>query len=171
MKNIQKIKTKIRNILLAKNKRAKIDFEILEKFEAGIELSGQEVKSAKLGNISLKGSYVMISHTGPSGQPEAWLLNAYISPYRYASKLEDYKPDRSRKLLLHKREIRYLMSKQKEKGLTLVPLCVYTRGGRIKIEFAVARGKKKFDRREEIRKQEAEKKIRRALRSKIMMSN
>lgn len=148
------------------NKRAKFDYEILEIFEAGIVLKGYEVKAIKTGNVSLKGSYVVIQPTGPQGSPEAWVLNMHIGPYKPAGPIPDYDPTRSRKLLLQKKEINYLLGKQKEKGLTLVPISVYIKKNRIKLEIGVARGKRKVDKREKIKKREAERRIQRALREK-----
>ncbi len=146
---------------LAENRRAKFDYEILETVEAGIVLSGQEVKSAKEGHMSLKGAYVTVI------QGEVFLINAQISPYKKAGKLPDYDPKRNRKLLLTKKEIKRLTGKLKEKGLTLVPLSVYNKHGIIKIKVAVGRGKTKLDKREKIKEREARRKIRRALRGKI----
>jgi len=142
------------------NKRATYDYEILEKYEAGISLFGCEVKSAKTGHISLKGSYIVIKNK------EAYLLNAFIPPYQTKNTPSDYDPSRSRKLLLHKSEIKSLIGKIKQKGLTLVPIKLYTKKGKIKLEFALAKGKRKVDKREKIKKREAERKIRRVLREK-----
>ena len=142
---------------LAVNKRATYDYEILEKYEAGISLFGYEVKSIKTGHISLKGSYVVIKNN------EVYLLNAFIPPYQIKNTPSDYDPNRSRKLLLHKSEIKSLIGKIKQKGLTLVPIKLYTKRGKIKLEFALAKGKKKIDKREKIRKREIERKIRRLL--------
>lgn len=138
--------------VLALNKRARYDYEILESFTAGLVLSGQEVKSVKAGQASLKGSYVVFKIS--RNRPEAYLLNAHIPAYRYASKKEGYEPDSPRKLLLRKREISYLLGKREEKGLTLVPLKLYTERSLVKLEFAVARGKKRFDKRESEKRQE-----------------
>lgn len=147
--------------ILATNKRATFDYEILEKFEAGLVLAGYEVKAAKLGHMSLKGAYVVIAGN------EASLLNAHISHYQPKNMPADYEPTRSRKLLLHKSEIKTLIGESKEKGLTLVPLSVYTnKTGKIKLSFAVARGKKKFDKRAAIGEKEAKRRIQRALRDK-----
>ncbi len=155
--------------ILAKNKRATFDYNILEKFEAGIELNGPEVKSVRLGQVNLKGSYVVVQNTGNSGKSEAWLLNCHISAYKFSSKLykKNYDPDRSRKLLLHKKEINYLSGKQKEKGLTLVPLLLYTSGRKIKVKVGIGQGKKKFEKREDIKKREDNRVIKRAMRGKV----
>lgn len=143
--------------VLALNKRARYDYEIVEIFNAGLVLSGQEVKAAKAGQVSLKGSYVVFRGTGL--KPEAYLLNAHISPYRYASKKKGYEPDGPRKLLLRKREITYLLGKKEEKGLTLVPLKLYTDRSLVKLEFAVVRGKKRFDKRESLKKRDIERRL------------
>lgn len=140
--------------VITTNKRAFFDYEILEKFEAGLVLSGQEVKSIKTGHIDLKGSYVTIQKN------EAWLINAHIPLYKMAGKLPSYEPTRSRKLLLHRKEIKNLLGKLTQKGLTLIPIKVYTKHNQIKLEFGIGKGKKKFDKRETIRKREIERTIR-----------
>jgi SsrA-binding protein len=142
--------------IITKNKKAYYDYEILEKLEAGVILSGPEVKSTKTGHINLKGSYVTISGG------EVYLLNCHISPYKFAN-LSDYNPTISRKLLLHKREINHLIGKLQTKGISLIPLQVYIRNNLIKIEIGIARGKKKYDKREVIKKREREREIKRAL--------
>ena len=146
--------------VLARDKKAYFKYEILEKFEAGIILIGQEVKSIKSGRINLAGSYVVLKNN------EVYLIGCHIPAYQPKNAPPDYNPERSRKLLLKKSEIKYLIGKSKQKGLTLVPLRVYTKRGKIKIEFAVARGKKKVDKRELIKKREAEREIRRELKSR-----
>lgn len=142
---------------LAENKKAYFDYEILEKYEAGLELRGFEVKSVVKGNARLEGSRVIVRGG------EAFLVGAAIPPYQPANTPSDYEPDRTRKLLLHKKEISYLAGKEHEKGLTLVPLKLYTKGRKVKLEFAVARGRKKADKREVIKKREAKRKIEREL--------
>jgi SsrA-binding protein len=144
---------------IATNKRAVFDYELLDHYEAGLALTGAEVKSIKNGHISLKGSFVTI-HDG-----ELFLTNANISPYPFAKTTASYEPTRSRKLLVRKREIDSLVGKLHIKGLTLVPLRVYTKKRLIKLEFAVGRGKKAFDKRSDIAKHEAKRKIERALKS------
>lgn len=155
--------------ILAKNRRAKFDYNILEELEAGIELLGPEVKPVRSGQVSLKGSYVVIQATGPQKKLEAWLLNCNISAYKFASKnfIKNYDPERSRKLLLHKKEINYLAGKQKEKGLTLVPLLLYTSGRKIKVKVGVGQGKRRIDKRDTIQKREDERRMGRALRGKM----
>ncbi len=142
---------------LAENKKAYFDYEILEKFEAGISLIGQEVKSIKTRGINLAGSYIIIKNE------EVFWIGTQISPYQPKNALSSYNPERSRKLLLKKSEIRYLIGKTKQKGLTLVPLKVYTKQGKIKLEFGLVRGKKQFDKRESIKKRDIEREIERTL--------
>ena len=143
------------------NRRARYDYHLLEKFEAGIALTGAEVKSVKAGKMSLSESFARII----SG--EAWLLNAYINPYPFADN-RDYDPQRSRKLLLHKNELLKLTQQTKEKGLTIVPVSCYTKGRQIKLEIALARGKKKHDKREAKRRKAIEREIEQALKNKGM---
>ncbi|MBN1778764.1 MAG: SsrA-binding protein SmpB [Candidatus Buchananbacteria bacterium] len=144
---------------LALNKKAKFDYKIQEEIEAGIVLTGPEVKSTKASQISLKGSYITIDH-----KSNAWLVGAHISPYKPAKNSQiNYSPTHDRALLLTKKEIDYLRGKEKEKGLTILPLSVYTKGGLIKVKIALAVGKKKFDKRESIKKRDLDRQIRRTL--------
>jgi len=147
--------------LIQKNKLAYFNYKILEKFEAGIVLTGAEVKSVKKGQIDLKGSYVTIHNN------EAWLINAHISPYKMASSQKDYDPTRARKLLLKQKEIKSLIGKEKAQGLTIVPISVYIIRRLVKIKLGLARGKKKADKRESIKKRDVNRKIRRAMRQKV----
>jgi SsrA-binding protein len=148
--------------LLAENKKAGFDYEIGEKFEAGIILTGQEVKSLKTRGISLAGTYVLAKNNG------IYWIGAQIPPYQPNNAPLAYDPTRTRKLLLKKSEIRYLIGKASQKGLTFVPVKLYTKGrdngsGKIKLEFGVARGKKKYDKRESIKKREVDREIQRTL--------
>lgn len=143
---------------LAQNRKARYEYEILETYEAGIVLEGHEVKAVKTGKVSLKGAYVVFRNE------EAYLLNAHIAPYQPANTPEGYNPERTRKLLLRKSQIKALMGKKTQKGLTIVPLKVYTKKGNIKVQIALVRGKRKPDKREAIKKREAERRARRALR-------
>ena len=145
----------------ALNKRAKYDYEILETLEAGLVLKGHEVKSIKAGHISLKGAYVVIKGN------EAFLINANVPPYQPKNMPEDYNPDRTKKLLLRKQEIKSLIGKSKERGLTLVPIKVYNKKSKIKLEFGIGRGKKKMDKRELIKKREIKREIEKKLKSKL----
>jgi len=148
--------------IYAKNRRAYFDYEIGEKLEAGIVLSGQEVKSVKLGHASLAGSYAKIQN----GQ--AVLINATIKPYPYASGLENYEPTRSRKLLLHKNQILKLETRLSEKGLNLIPLEIYAKKGLVKLLLSVGKSKKKIDKRESIKRRELKKTIERATKKNLI---
>jgi len=139
------------------NRQAHYNYEILEKFEAGIELKGFEVKSILTRGVSLKGVYATIR----SG--EVWLLNLDIPPYQPKNMPEDYNPKRSRRLLLKQNEIKYLIGRTREKGLTLIPLKMYTKRGKIKIEIVLGRAKKIYDKREEIKKRDIERDVKRHL--------
>ncbi len=146
--------------ILADNKRAKFDYEIFETYEAGIVLFGHEVKSIKTGHVSLKGSYVVLKNVPDKNIPEVYLINAHVPKYKHAAQMKDYDPERPRKLLLKKNEIEHLVGKKREKGLTFVPIKMYTKHSLIKVEFGLGRGKKKIDKREVIKKREIERKIR-----------
>ncbi len=139
------------------NKYALHDYEVLEKLAAGIVLSGAEVKSVRNGTINLKGSYVTI-HNG-----EVFLTGAHIGLYKQAGQHKDYDPYRSRKLLLQKKEIARMIGKLKEKGLTAVPLSVYTSRSRIKVDVGIARGKRQFEKREVLKKRAIDRELRSAL--------
>ena len=143
------------------NRQASFEYEFLDKYEAGLILSGQEVKSVRAGRLSLQGAYVVIK------DEEAWLLNANLPPYQPNNLRGEYNPLRSRKLLLHRHEIRSLIGQSKQAGLTLVPIRVYNSKGKTKPEFAVARGKKTRDKRQAIGQREADRQIQRAVRGKI----
>lgn len=142
------------------NRQAVYDYEFLDKYEAGLILNGQEVKSVRAGHISLQGAYAVIKNG------EAWLLNAAIPPYQPNNAPDNYDPARSRKILLHKHEIHSLIGQSKQSGLTLVPIRVYNNKGKIKLEFALARGKKIRDKRQAIGRREADRRIQRAVRGK-----
>lgn len=128
--------------IVAKNKRARYDYEIKDTLVAGIVLAGHEVKSVKSGHISLKGSFISIRTN------EAWLTNAHITRYQSAANLSSYDPVRSRKLLLHRKQIDELISLVKTQGLSVIPLAVGIERGLIKVELGTGRGKKHFDKRE-----------------------
>ena len=149
--------------VLSENKKAYFNYQILEKFEAGISLIGQEVKSIKTRGLNLAGSYVVLKGPAKGRHPEVFWIGARISPYQPKNIPQDYNPERSRKLLLKKSEIDYLIGKTKQKGLTLIPLRIYTKNGKIKLEFGVAQGKKKFNKRELIKKREVVRDIQRVL--------
>ncbi|MFQ5851344.1 MAG: SsrA-binding protein SmpB [Candidatus Binatia bacterium] len=144
------------NGVVCVNRRARYDYFVEESFEAGLVLVGSEVKSLREGNANLKDSYARI------GKGEAFLLNAHISPYPAASGF-NHEPTRTRKLLLHKREIRRLTGKVKERGLTLIPLKLYFKNGRAKVELGLARGKKVHDKRETLRRKVMQREMERSL--------
>ncbi len=137
------------------NRKARFDYEILEKYEAGIELLGTEVKSVRHGRISLEGAFVIIRGG------EAFLINGNIPPYQPNNVSKDYNPLRNRKLLLTKKEMQQLVATEKNKSLTIVPISVYNKNRKIKLEIAVVKGKKKFDKRETIKKRESDRETRR----------
>ena len=145
--------------IVSTNRRARHEYFILETFEAGIALHGSEIKSIRAGQMSLAEAYVRID-----GQ-EAWLEDAHIAPYEQAS-IFNHEPRRSRKLLLHSSEIRKLWNTVRQKGLTIIPLAVYLKDGRAKVEIAVAKGKKLYDKRAEIAKRDSQREIERSLRGR-----
>ena len=142
------------------NRRASFDYELLEHFEAGINLLGAEVKAIRQGKADLSGSFVKITGS------EAYLINAKISPYQYA-RPDSYDASRTRKLLLHKKEIISLKSKTEGSNLTLVPLSLYTRHNLIKIQVALGKPKKKFDKKEALKKRTVQRDIEEALKGNI----
>jgi len=145
--------------LIAENRRARHDYHLLERVEAGIVLTGTEVKSLREGGATLQRAY------GDVREGELWLVGAHISPYDQGS-MDQHDPDRDRKLLLHRRELDSLAAQVNEKGLTLVPTRLYFKNGRAKVELAVAKGKEHRDRRREIAKRDADRQIERALKAR-----
>lgn len=143
--------------MLINNTKAHFNYEILERFEAGIELLGFEVKSLRAKHGSLEGSHVLVRGG------EAYLIGAEIPPYQVANTPKDYEPRRNRRLLLTQDEIKKLENTENTKGLTIVPISVYNKGRFIKVEIALVRGKKKFDKRETIKKRETDREINRSL--------
>ncbi len=139
--------------VITANKRAYFDYQILETYEAGIELEGFEVKSIKTGRINLAGSYAVIRNN------QVWLLNVDIPPYQPKNTPADYESKRSRRLLLRRSEIKNLIGRVQEKGLTLIPLRVYTKNRKVKIEIGLAKSRKKQDKRELLKKRDAEREI------------
>jgi len=142
-------------MFLITNRKARFDYEILETYPAGIELFGYEVKSLKNSQGSLEGSHITIRGG------EAYVIGMFIPPYQVNNTPKDYDPHRNRKLLLTKREISELSKIEAKRGLTIVPLSVYNKGRNIKLDIATAKGKKKFDKRETLKKRDTERDIRR----------
>jgi len=140
--------------IVSTNKKARFNYEIIEKIEAGIALKGTEVKSIRNRNVSIGESYAQIK------DDEVFLHNLHISPYEQGNR-ENHDPIRVRKLLLHKHEIKKLVAKTQQKGLSLVPLTIYLRKGKIKVELAIGRGKRLVDKREAIKKKTIEREIER----------
>lgn len=147
--------------IIAKNKRAYFDYFVVETLEAGLVLTGAEVKSVKAGHVNLKGSFVSLM----DGEPK--IMNCHISAYKHAkSKQTSYDPTRTRKLLLNRKEVSSLIGLSGQKGLTLLPLSVYTKNGFVKIELGLCRGKKLHDKRQILRKKTADREIAQAMRDK-----
>ena len=142
--------------IIATNRKARHDYLIEDTIEAGIVLTGSEIKSLRAGQVNLRDSYATIR------DGEAWLLNTHIAPYKQAS-FENHEPRRERKLLLHRREINRLTGKLQEKGLTLVPLQIHLKNSRAKVQLGLARGKKAFDKRQAMRERDDRRQIERAL--------
>ena len=142
---------------VARNKKALHDYHIVDTYEAGVVLAGPEVKSIRAGKVSLTEAYARIDGN------EAWLYGLHISPYDPAS-LWNVDPTRNRKLLLHRREIRRLIGATQQEGFTLVPLELYLKDGMVKVGLALARGKKLFDKRDDMKKRDAEREMQRAVR-------
>ena len=142
---------------LASNRKALHDFEILNRFEAGLELTGHEAKAIRTGKLNLRGAFIDLRGG------EAYLLNAELPPYQEKNAPQDYEPKRARRLLLSKNELEELAQVTETKGLTIVPLAVYNKGRFLKVDVAVARGKRQFDKRESIKKRDTERELKRTL--------
>lgn len=146
--------------IIAKNKRATFDYHILETFEAGLVLTGTEIKSIRANQVSLRRSYVQ------QRNGELWLVEAHIAPYVHGN-IQNHDPVRPRKLLLHSREIGKIIDQIKQKSLTIVPTKLYLKNGRAKVEIAMAQGKKKHDKRQDLAKKDDQRRMERALREKF----
>ena len=143
--------------VVATNRKARHDYYLSDSYEAGLSLKGSEIKSIRAGQISIKEAYVQIENS------EAGLINAHIAPYEQASYL-GHEPRRKRKLLLHRKEINRLWDAVRKKGVTIIPTRVYLKNGRAKVEIAIGRGKKQYDKRQEIAKRDAQRDMERNLR-------
>ncbi|MDE2670546.1 MAG: SsrA-binding protein SmpB [Chloroflexota bacterium] len=146
--------------IVAQNRRARRDYEILDRYEAGLALTGSEIKSIRMGKVDIQGAYGRIRNG------EAWLLDAYIAPYQNAGYI-NHEARRDRKLLLHKKELRRIREALDERGLTLVPLNMHLKRGMAKVELGVARGIKRYDKRRKIREREEGRQVARALRHSV----
>jgi SsrA-binding protein len=145
--------------LIADNRKARYEYELLDRYEAGIVLTGTEVKSLRDGGASLQQAYADVR------DGEAWLIGAHIAEYGQGN-VANHEPDRDRKLLLHSKEIASLLGKVRERGLTVVPTRLYFKNGKVKVELALARGKEQRDKRRDIAKRDADRQIDRALKSR-----
>ena len=143
--------------LIARNKKARFNYDLSDRYEAGMVLTGSEVKSLRMGKANLSDSYARLKNG------EMWLVSCHISPYPFAS-YENHEPERPRKLLMHKREINKLSGKIQEQGMSLIPLAIYFKRGRAKVELALAKGKKAHDKRQTIKKRDQQREIARAMR-------
>lgn len=146
--------------LVTQNRKARHDYEVLETYEAGLQLKGSEVKSLRAGHVQLRDSYARVD------DGEAWLVGVHIAPYTFASGFGAVDPDRTRKLLLHKREIAELGSRTATEPLTIVPLAIYFKDGRAKVELALARGRRRYDKRHAIAQRDADREAERAHRGR-----
>jgi SsrA-binding protein len=145
--------------IIAKNRKANFEYFIEESFEAGIALTGSEIKSVRAGQVSLQEAYIQID-----GQ-QAFLVNCHIAPYQFGS-YSDHDPKRPRKLLLHKKEIRRLWAEVRQRGVTIIPVKMYLKNGKAKLEIAIAKGKKLYDKRESIAKKDQQRDVERQLRDR-----
>ncbi len=143
--------------IVCRNKRARHDYEVGDRFEAGIVLTGTEVKSLRLGKANLIDSYAKIQ------DGEVWLINSHITPYPFAH-YDNHEPERKRKLLMHKTEIKKLYGQTQEKGQSLIPLAIYFKNGKAKVELALAKGKRAYDKRQTLKERTADREIARAIR-------
>ena len=146
--------------IIAKNRKARHDYEILDTYEAGIALQGTEVKALREGRANLKDSYARVENS------EVFLYNAHISEYTQGNRF-NHEPERRRKLLLHKYEINRLRGRVEERGLTLIPLVLYFKKGKAKVEIGIARGKKHFDKRRDIAERDARREMERAFKERV----
>lgn len=144
---------------LIEHKKARLDYEVLEEFEAGLELLGHEVKSLRARHGKLEGSHAIVRGG------EAYIVGMHIPPYQAANTSDDYDPERSRKLLLTKKELGNLATYEGQKGLTIVPISVYNKGSKLKVKLAIARGRKNYDKRAVLKKRDTDRDIRRTLKN------
>ncbi|MDJ0702430.1 MAG: SsrA-binding protein SmpB [Leptolyngbyaceae cyanobacterium MO_188.B28] len=145
--------------VVSDNRQARYLYEILETYEAGIELKGTEVKSIRQGKVNLRDGYALIRNE------EVWLYNVHISPHETTNQVFNHDPRRTRKLLLHRQEIRKLIGKVEQKGLTLVPLKMYLKRGKVKVNIALGKGKKLHDKREDLKRKQTKRDVERALKN------
>lgn len=145
--------------IVSDNRQARYLYEILETYEAGVQLTGTEVKSIREGKVNLQDAYALIRNN------EAWLLNVHISPYTGSGQYFNHEPRRTRKLLLHRQEIRKLIGRVEQQGLTLVPLKMYLKRGLVKVSIALGKGKKLYDKREDLKRRQDKRDMERAMKN------
>jgi len=145
--------------IIARNRKARFEYDLLELYEAGIELKGSEIKSIRKGQVSLSEAYVR------TNGKQAWLVGAHIAPYEQAN-IFNHEPDRDRRLLLHKREIRTLWDAVRMKGVTIIPTALYLRDGLAKVEIALAKGKRLYDKRQDLKKRDMTRDMERVMESR-----
>lgn len=145
--------------IISDNRQARFQYEILETYEAGIELRGTEVKSIRAGRVNLRDGFALVRGG------EAWLMNVHVSPHETTNQVYNHDPRRTRKLLLHRQEIRKLIGKVEQQGLTLAPLKMYLKKGKVKVEIALVRGKKLHDKREDMKRREDKRQMERAMKN------
>lgn len=151
---------------LIESKKARLNYDILEEFEAGLELVGSEVKSVRAGHGKLDGAHIIVRPTARAGGLEAYVVGMSVPPYQATNTPADYEPERTRKLLLTKKELHTLAGFEKQSGLTIVPLSVYNKGRVLKLRLAVARGRKKYDKRAVLKERDTKRDIQRTLKNK-----
>jgi len=151
---------------LIEHKKVRLDYEILKEFEAGLELLGHEVKSVRAKHGKLEGSHVIIRASGKGGKSEAYIVGMQIPPFQAANTPESYDPERTRRLLLTKKELEELAAIDGQKGLTIVPLSVYNKGSKLKVRVASVRGRKSFDKRAVLKERDTKREIDRTLKNK-----
>ena len=150
---------------LIEHKKARLDYEILEEFEAGLELLGFEVKALRQSKGKLEGAHIIVRPTGPKGALEAYIVGMQIPPYQVANTPESYDPEHTRRLLLTKKELKELADYEGQKGLTIVPISVYSKNGKLKLKLAATRGRKKFDKRAVLKERDTKREIQRTLKN------
>lgn len=154
-----------RLVNLLEHKKARLDYEILKEFEAGLELLGHEVKSLRARHGKLEGAHIVVRPSGRGGHFEAYVVGMQIPPYQTANTPESYDPVRTRRLLLTEKELIELADFEGQKGLTIVPLSVYNKGSKLKVRLAAARGRKKYDKREVLKERDTKRDIQRTLKN------
>ena len=150
---------------LIEHKKARLNYEILKEFEAGLELLGHEVKSLRGRHGKLEGSHIVVRPSGRKGSYEAYVVGMSIPPYQAANTEKEYEPERTRKLLLSKNELAELSAAEGQKGLTVVPLAVYSKGSKLKVKIAIARGRKVYDKRNVLKERDTKRDIERTLKN------